>query len=62
MFDTTSSPYKAWEGIGSQLSKSGTRGLVVVSAHWENGVNTPNVLGESVPIFFLLRSIAVVAT
>lgn len=36
MFDTNSAPYKAWIKYGKAVAESNPKGLVVVSAHWEN--------------------------
>jgi len=44
MFDTQSAPYKAWIKYGATVTSNNPKGLVVVSAHWENDANSPGVL------------------
>jgi len=36
MFESNSKPYKAWQEYGKMVNEAHPRGLVVVSAHWEN--------------------------
>lgn len=45
MFDTESEPYTAWQKYGKMVEEARPRGLVVVSAHWENPEYTKSVLG-----------------
>jgi aromatic ring-opening dioxygenase catalytic subunit (LigB family) len=47
MFDSDSKPYKAWEKYGAAVEAAKPRGLVVVSAHWENEDGSSGVLGMS---------------
>jgi aromatic ring-opening dioxygenase catalytic subunit (LigB family) len=47
MFDTESGPYKAWQKYGKAVEAANPRGLVVVSAHWENDADEYDVLGMS---------------
>jgi aromatic ring-opening dioxygenase catalytic subunit (LigB family) len=51
MFDTQSKPYKAWQKYGAAVEAAKPRGLVVVSAHWENEDSSEHVKGgsEAVP-------------
>jgi aromatic ring-opening dioxygenase catalytic subunit (LigB family) len=44
MFDTKSAPYKAWIKYGKAVTDNNPKGLVVVSAHWENGHNSDGVI------------------
>jgi aromatic ring-opening dioxygenase catalytic subunit (LigB family) len=46
MFDTRSEPYQAWRAFGQAVEAAKPRGLVVVSAHWENPSDTAGVQGE----------------
>jgi aromatic ring-opening dioxygenase catalytic subunit (LigB family) len=46
LFDTASAPYKAWQKYGKMVEAAKPRGLVVVSAHWENPSDSPGVVGE----------------
>lgn len=46
MFDPDSKPYRAWREYGRRVGESPPRGLVVVSAHWEN-TEAAGVLSES---------------
>lgn len=45
MFDTQSKPYKAWQKYGAAVEAAKPRGLVVVSAHWENEDGSEHVKG-----------------
>jgi 4,5-DOPA dioxygenase extradiol len=47
MFETTSKPYKAWIDYGKMVEEAKPRGLIVVSAHWENEAGGEGVRGES---------------
>lgn len=49
MFATESEPYKAWKRYGRMVEEANPRGLVVVSAHWENESGGSGVLGEAYP-------------
>ncbi|KLT38816.1 Extradiol aromatic ring-opening dioxygenase [Cutaneotrichosporon oleaginosum] len=44
MFDTASAPYKAWQKYGKMVEAARPRGLVVVSAHWENPSHSAGVV------------------
>ncbi|BEJ11731.1 hypothetical protein CspHIS471_0201910 [Cutaneotrichosporon sp. HIS471] len=44
MFETTSAPYKAWQKYGKMIEAEKPRGLVVVSAHWENPSDSDGVV------------------
>ncbi|BEI88829.1 uncharacterized protein CcaverHIS019_0201910 [Cutaneotrichosporon cavernicola] len=44
MFETTSAPYKAWQKYGKMIEAEKPRGLVVVSAHWENPSHSDGVV------------------
>lgn len=46
MFETTSKPYKAWEEYGKMVNAADPRGLVVISAHWENEGGGSRVKGQ----------------
>jgi aromatic ring-opening dioxygenase catalytic subunit (LigB family) len=46
MFDTNSAPYKAWIKYGKAVADAKPKGLIVVSAHWENPSNSDSVVGE----------------
>lgn len=46
MFDTRSEPYQAWRAFGQAVEAAKPRGLIVVSAHWENPSDTAGVQGE----------------
>lgn len=49
MFDYESVAYKAWKRIGKMIQEdkeNKPRGLVVVSAHWENESGGNSVRGE----------------
>ncbi|KAI9634060.1 Extradiol ring-cleavage dioxygenase, class III enzyme, subunit B [Dioszegia hungarica] len=43
MFDTRSEPYQAWRAFGQAVEAAKPRGLIVVSAHWENPSDTAGV-------------------
>lgn len=45
LFDTASKPYQAWKTIGQDIIKRQPKGLVVVSAHWENDQGGKGVKG-----------------
>jgi aromatic ring-opening dioxygenase catalytic subunit (LigB family) len=47
MFETTSKPYLAWQDYGKMVNAARPRGLVVVSAHWEDERGTDKVSGQS---------------
>ncbi|KAK4684479.1 4,5-DOPA dioxygenase extradiol, partial [Tremellales sp. Uapishka_1] len=44
MYDTETRPYKAWQKFGKAIEKAKPRGLVVVSAHWENQDRNSSVI------------------
>ncbi|TXT12916.1 hypothetical protein VHUM_01317 [Vanrija humicola] len=44
MFQSTSAPYQAWQRYGKEIAAARPRGLVVVSAHWENDQPTADVI------------------
>jgi 4,5-DOPA dioxygenase extradiol len=46
MFESTSKPYLAWQEYGKMVNAAKPRGLVVVSAHWEDDAGGPDVNGE----------------
>lgn len=46
MFETSSPAYQAWKGIGRDIKRHRPKGLVVVSAHWENDQQSSGVKGE----------------
>jgi len=46
MFETTSKPYLAWQDYGKMVNAAKPKGLVVVSAHWEDDAGGPEVTGE----------------
>ncbi|RXK40491.1 hypothetical protein M231_02143 [Tremella mesenterica] len=43
MFEKDSKPYEAWQKVGKEIQASNPRGLVVVSAHWENEAGSEGV-------------------
>lgn len=47
MFETTSEPYKAWQAYGKMVNAAAPRGLVVISAHWEEEGGSAGVKGTS---------------
>lgn len=47
MFESTSKPYLAWQDYGKMVNAARPRGLVVVSAHWEDERGSDKVSGES---------------
>jgi hypothetical protein len=47
MFETQSKPYLAWQDYGKMVNAARPRGLVVVSAHWEDERGSDKVSGES---------------
>jgi aromatic ring-opening dioxygenase catalytic subunit (LigB family) len=49
MFDTQSAPYKAWIKYGKTVVDNNPKGLVVVSAHWENPQHTDAVVVNEDP-------------
>jgi 4,5-DOPA dioxygenase extradiol len=46
MFDTDSGAYKAWQRYGKAVLAAKPKGLIVVSAHWENPRDTSDVIGK----------------
>jgi aromatic ring-opening dioxygenase catalytic subunit (LigB family) len=46
MFETKSKPYLAWQDYGKMVNAARPKGLVVVSAHWEDEAGGPGVTGE----------------
>jgi len=46
MFETTSKPYLAWQDYGKMVNAAKPKGLVVVSAHWEDEAGGPGVTGK----------------
>jgi len=47
MFETQSKPYLAWQDYGKMVNAARPRGLVVVSAHWEDERGSDKVSGKS---------------
>jgi aromatic ring-opening dioxygenase catalytic subunit (LigB family) len=47
MFESSSKPYKAWVDYGKMVNTANPRGLVVISAHWENEGGGDSVKGVS---------------
>lgn len=45
MFMTESPAYKAWQTVGKLLTESRPKGIVTVSAHWENPEQSSDVIG-----------------
>lgn len=45
MFETTSKPYLAWQDYGKMVNAAEPKGLVVVSAHWEDEAGGSRVTG-----------------
>jgi aromatic ring-opening dioxygenase catalytic subunit (LigB family) len=45
MFDEGSIAHAGWKTIGKRLRAEKPKGIVTVSAHWENPVNSPDVIG-----------------
>jgi len=46
MFETTSKPYLAWQDYGKMVNAAKPKGLVVVSAHWEDDAGGSGVTGQ----------------
>jgi hypothetical protein len=46
MFETTSKPYLAWQDYGKMVNAAKPKGLVVVSAHWEDEAGGSGVTGK----------------
>jgi len=46
MFETTSRPYLAWQDYGKMVNAAKPKGLVVVSAHWEDEAGGSGVTGQ----------------
>jgi 4,5-DOPA dioxygenase extradiol len=46
MFETTSKPYLAWQDYGKMVNAAKPKGLVVVSAHWEDEAGSSAVTGK----------------
>lgn len=45
-FETESKPYAAWKKYGDYIRALDPKGLVVVSAHWDNPSGSPDVISE----------------
>jgi 4,5-DOPA dioxygenase extradiol len=46
MFETKSKPYRAWQDYGKMVNAARPKGLVVVSAHWEDEAGGSGVTGK----------------
>lgn len=58
MFAVASEPYKAWQKFGQMVQEAKPRGLVVVSAHWENESGGEGVRGEPcLPFHWVMRCV-----